>query len=359
MRIAVGMSGGVDSSVTALLLKEQGHEVIGVTLKFHSVEACEIEGTHHICCSPEDVRDAVRVSQRIGIPHLTIDWERVFRERVIRYFVDEHRRGRTPNPCAVCNREVKTGFLARYLKEVADIDFLATGHYARIEDLEGVGRVVRRGVDGRRDQSYFLSLVRREDLQLLLFPLGNYTKEEVRRIAEERGLEVARKKDSQEVCFLMGKSPGEYLEGVLGRREGIIKHVSGKVLGRHGGFYRFTIGQRRGLGISWKRPLYVVDIDPKTNTVVVGEEEYLYNDALVVRDINFHVPMDMWGGEVLAQIRYRSEPVPVESVRKTSDGYTVKFRKEVRGITPGQVIAFYRGDLLLGGGVIEAPAYGG
>jgi len=210
-------------------------------------------------------------------------------------------------------------------------------------------------VDRSRDQSYFLALVRREDLDLLMFPLGNYTKEEVRRIAEEKGLEVARKRDSQEVCFLMGRSPGEYLEGILGTREGLIRHVSGKVLGKHGGFYRFTIGQRRGLGVSWKRPLYVVDIDPKTNTVVVGEEEYLYNDALIVKDINFHVPVEMWGEGILAQIRYRSEPVPVESIRRSPEGYIVKFRKEVRGITPGQVIAFYRGDLLLGGGIIEAP----
>ncbi len=358
MRVAVGMSGGVDSSVTALLLKERGYEIIGVTLRFHSVEACEVEGTHHICCSPEDVRDAARVAKRIGIPHLTFDWEKVFRERVIDYFVKEYLKGRTPNPCAVCNREVKTGFFARYLREVADIDFLATGHYARIEDVEGFGKVIKRAVDRRRDQSYFLALVRREDLDLLMFPLGDMTKEEVRRIAEEKGLEVAKKRDSQEVCFLMGKSPGEYLEGIVGRREGQIRHVSGRVLGKHPGVYHFTIGQRRGLGISWTRPLYVVDIDPETNTVVVGEEEYLYNDALIVKEINFHVPLERWR-DVSAQIRYRSSPVPLESVIKTSDGYIVRFKEEVRGITPGQVIAFYSGDVLLGGGIIEAPLYEG
>jgi tRNA-specific 2-thiouridylase len=358
MRIAVGMSGGVDSSVAALLLKEQGHEVIGVTLRFHTLEACQLEGTHHVCCSPEDVRDAARVAQRIGIPHLTFDWERIFKERVIDYFVEEYLRGRTPNPCAVCNREVKTGFFARYLKKVADIDLLATGHYARIEEVENLGRVIRRGVDTRRDQSYFLALLRREDLQLLTFPLGHMTKEEVRRIAEERGLEVARKRDSQEVCFLMGRSPGEYLEERVGRREGLIRHVSGKVLGKHGGVYHFTIGQRRGLGVSWSRPLYVVDIDPATNTVVVGEEEYLYNDRLLVKEINFHVPPDRWRN-VSAQIRYRSRPVPLESLEKTSDGYIVRFKEEVRGITPGQVIAFYSDDILLGGGVIEAPLYEG
>ena len=354
MRIAVGMSGGVDSSVTALLLKEQGHEVIGVTLRFHTVEACEIEGTHHICCSPEDVRDAARVAKRLGIPHITLDWERIFKDRVINYFVEEYLKGRTPNPCAVCNREVKTGFLARYLREVAEIDFLATGHYARIEEVEGLGRVIRRSIDRRRDQSYFLALVRREDLDLLIFPLGNMTKEEVREIAERACLEVARKRDSQEVCFLMGRSPGEYLEERVGRREGVIRHVSGKVLGRHGGIFHFTIGQRRGLGVSWERPLYVIDIDPDTNTVLVGEEEFLYSDTLLVRDINLHVPMERWSG-VSAQIRYRSDPVPVERIERTSDGYKVRFSREVRGIAPGQVVAFYMGDVLLGGGIIEAP----
>ncbi len=353
MRIAVGMSGGVDSSVTALLLKEQGHEVIGVTLRFHSVEACEVEGTHNVCCSPKDVQDAARVSRRLGIPHLTFDWERIFRERVIDYFVDEYLRGRTPNPCALCNREVKTGFFARYLREVAQIDRLATGHYACIEEDPHLGRVIKRGIDRRRDQSYFLSLLRREDLELLEFPLGGMTKEEVREIAKRYGLEVADKRDSQEVCFLMGRSPGEYIEGVVGRREGKIVHVSGKVLGTHGGIYNFTIGQRRGLGISYRRPLYVIDLDPHTNTVVVGEEDYLYSDTLRVRSLNFLVPMDRWGGKVEAQIRYRHSPAEVEKIEKTSEGYRVKFKEPVRGITPGQVVAFYSGEVLLGGGIID------
>ncbi len=347
------MSGGVDSSVTALLMKEKGHEVIGVTLRFHTIEACEVEGTHNVCCSPKDVQDAARVSQKLGIPHLTFDWERIFKERVIDYFVEEYSRGRTPNPCAVCNREVKTGYFARYLRAVADIDRLATGHYARIEEDPSFGRVIKRGTDRKRDQSYFLALVRREDLDLLEFPLGNMTKEEVRELARSYGLEVADKRDSQEVCFLMGKSPGEYLEKIVGLREGEIRHVSGKTLGRHSGIYNFTIGQRRGLGISYSKPLYVVDIDASTNTVFVGEEEYLYNDKLYVRELNLHVPMERWE-DVSAQIRYRHSPVRVESVKRTSDGYEVKFREEVRGITPGQVVAFYSGDILLGGGIIEA-----
>lgn len=346
------MSGGVDSSVTALLMKEKGYDVIGVTLRFHSVEACEVEGTHNVCCSPKDVQDAVKVSQRLGIPHLTFDWEKVFKEKVIEYFTREYMRGRTPNPCALCNREVKTGYFARYLRAVADIDRLATGHYARLVDVPGVGKVIKRGVDRKRDQSYFLALVRKEDLSLLEFPLGSMTKEEVREIARSHGLEVADKRDSQEVCFLMGRSPGEFLEERFGKREGLIKHVSGKVLGRHGGIYNFTIGQRRGLGVSYSRPLYVIDLDPETNTVLVGEEEYLYSDTIYVGDINLHVPMERWKN-VQVQIRYRHTPVDVESVEKLSDLFRVKLREEVRGVTPGQIAAFYEGDTLLGGGIIE------
>lgn len=352
MRIAVGMSGGVDSSVTALLLKKQGHEVIGVTLRFHSVEACEIEGSHNVCCSPKDVRDAAAVSQKLGIPHLTFDWEKIFKDKVIDYFIEEYLSGRTPNPCAICNREVKTGYFARYLKAVADIDRLATGHYARIEDNPELGRVIRRGVDRRRDQSYFLALVKKEDLELLEFPLGKMTKEEVREIARRYGLEVAEKRDSQDVCFLMGKKPGKYLEERVGRREGFIKHVSGKVLGKHSGIYNFTVGQRRGLGVSYGKPVYVVDIDPSTNTVVVGEEEYLYNDTFVIKDLNLHVPLEKWK-EVVVQIRYNHVPVPLEELKEISDGYVVKLKEDVRGITPGQVAAFYTGDTLLGGGIIE------
>ncbi len=346
------MSGGVDSSVTALLMKREGHEVIGVTLRFHTISACGGEIPKGVCCSPEDVRDAARVSQKLGIPHLTFDWERIFRERVIEPFVKDYSDGRTPNPCALCNREVKTGYFARYLKMVADIDRLATGHYARLENHHQFGRIIRRARDLKRDQSYFLALVRKEDLDLLEFPLGNMTKEEVREIARSHGLDVAEKRDSQEVCFLMGKSPGEYLTELLGTREGPIKHVTGKILGKHRGVFNYTIGQRRGLGISHPRPLYVVDLDPSTNTVVVGEEEYLYSDTLYVGEINLHVPMNLWRN-VSAQIRYRQRAVPVESIDKTPSGFRVRFREEVRGIAPGQVIAFYEGDLLLGGAVIE------
>ncbi len=345
------MSGGVDSSVAALLLKEKGYEVIGVTLRFHTQEECAINESLNVCCSPKDVKDAAEVSKRLGIPHLTFDWEKIFKDRVIDYFIREYGKGRTPNPCAVCNRDVKTGFFARYLKKVADIDYLATGHYANLKETEE-GKLISRGRDRRRDQSYFLSLVRKEDLELLMFPLGEMSKEEVRETARRFGLEVAQKRDSQEVCFLMGMSPGEYLSQRLGSLEGDIVHVSGKVLGRHRGIFNYTVGQRRGLGISYGRPLYVVEIRAQDNTVVVGEEEYLYNDEVWVKELNLHVPLERWR-EASLQIRYRHKPVRLKSIDRVGDRYRVILEEKVKGIAPGQVAAFYEGDTLLGGGIID------
>jgi len=351
MRIAVAMSGGVDSSVSALLLKEAGHEIIGVTLRFHR-EECTRDLSHNVCCSPQDVKDAALISQQIGIPHITLSWEEIFRERVINYFIEEYTAGRTPNPCAVCNREVKTAFLADYLKKVADIDRLATGHHAVIEDDPRYGRVIKRGKDPLKDQSYFLSLIPPESLKILEFPIGHLTKEEVRNIARERGLGVAEKRDSQEVCFLMGMTPGEYIESMVGKREGEIVTEEGEVLGRHRGIYNYTIGQRRGLGVATGRPLYVIGIDPQTNRVIVGEEEALYSEGLFVKAINFHVLPEKWNRPV-AQIRYRSRPVGVRDIVEEGDGYRILFEERIRGITPGQVVAFYEGEVLLGGSIIE------
>ena len=351
MRIAVAMSGGVDSSVSALILKEKGYEVIGVTLRFHS-EECRSGLSHNVCCSPQDVRDAAFVSQQLGIPHITLSWEEIFRERVIKYFVDEYLSGRTPNPCAVCNREVKTAFLADYLKKVADIDRLATGHHAIIGEHPQYGKVIRRGKDQKKDQSYFLSLIPQKSFENLEFPIGSMTKEEIRTIARKRGLRVAEKRDSQEVCFLMGMTPGEFIERLRGEKKGDIVTKDGAVLGTHRGIFNFTIGQRRGLGISAGKPLYVLDLDPEGNRVIVGEEEFLYSEGLRVKAINFHVPPERWN-RTFAQIRYRSRPVGVKDIVREGDGYRIIFEERVRGITPGQVIAFYDGDVLLGGSIIE------
>lgn len=351
MRVAVGMSGGVDSSVSALLMKLAGYEVIGVTLRFHTLpESCSVDDLR-VCCSPQDVKDAVRVSEKLGIPHITLDWERIFKNRVIDYFVKEYLEGKTPNPCAVCNRDVKTGFLAKYLREVVQIDKLATGHYAKILEYKE-RKMVGKAQDKNKDQSYFLALVERDVLELLEFPIGSYTKDQVRRIAQEYNLPVAQKRDSQEVCFLMGKKPGEFLRDLVGLKEGVMTDTEGKVLGRHTGIYNFTIGQRRGLRVSAGKPLYVIDVDWQNNRLIVGEEDKLYRDGLKLLYLNTHLPIKEWE-DVYAVVRYRSKPVRVKDIRETQDGsYLVEFEEKVWGITPGQVCAFYKEDMLLGGGVI-------
>ena len=341
MRFAVGMSGGVDSSVCALLLKEQGHEVVGITLRFHQ-EVCSSDGLR-VCCSPKDVQDAVRVSEFLGIPHLTIDWEELFRKRVVEPFVQEHLLGKTPNPCAVCNRDVKTGFLARYLHTIG-FDRLATGHYARLTTYKGE-RLIARAKDTKRDQSYFLSLVRKEDLELLEFPLGDLTKEEVRAIAKERRLPVWDKRDSQDVCFLMGKSPGEFIEERVGSREGYF-YFEGKPVGKHRGFFHYTIGQRKGLGVSLGFPVYVSGVDPESNAVFLSREEKLYKDWLLLEDLNIHLDLQKWERPTV-QVRYRNKPVGVKDIEKRSEGYLVRFQEPVRGITPGQVCAFYEGEYVI------------
>jgi len=351
MRVAVGMSGGVDSSVSALLMKLAGHEVIGVTLRFHTLpESCSVDDLR-VCCSPQDVKDAAKVSEKLGIPHITLDWERIFKSRVIDYFVKEYLEGKTPNPCAVCNRDVKTGFLAKYLREVAQIDKLATGHYAKILEYRG-RKMVAKAEDKNKDQSYFLALMERDVLELLEFPIGSYTKDQVRKIAQEYNLPVAQKKDSQEVCFLIGKKPGEFLRDFVDTKEGIITDTEGKVLGKHTGIYNFTIGQRRGLRLSIGKPLYVIDLDEQNNRIIVGEKDELYRNSLKLLYLNAHLPIKEWG-DVYAVVRYRSKPVRVRDIRETQDGgYFVEFEERVWGITPGQVCAFYEGDVLLGGGVI-------
>jgi tRNA-specific 2-thiouridylase len=351
MRVAVGMSGGVDSSVSALLMKLAGHEVIGVTLRFHTLpESCSVDDLR-VCCSPQDVKDAAKVSEKLSIPHITLDWERIFKSRVIDYFVKEYLEGKTPNPCAVCNRDVKTGFLAKYLREVAQIDKLATGHYAKILEYRG-RKMVAKAEDRNKDQSYFLALMERDVLELLEFPIGSYTKDQVRKIAQEYNLPVAQKKDSQEVCFLMGKKPGEFLRDFVDTKEGIITDTEGKVLGKHTGIYNFTIGQRRGLRLSIGKPLYVIDLDEQNNRIIVGEKDELYRNSLKLLYLNAHLPIKEWG-DVYAVVRYRSKPVRVRDIRETQDGgYFVEFEERVWGITPGQVCAFYEGDVLLGGGVI-------
>ncbi|RMD45241.1 MAG: tRNA 2-thiouridine(34) synthase MnmA [Aquificota bacterium] len=351
-RVAVGLSGGVDSSVSALLLKEKGYDVVGITLKLSSIE-CSTD--IQVCCSTEDIKDAKRVASFLGIEHYVVDWEEVFKEKVIKAFVEELKRGKTPNPCSICNRDVKTGLLTKYVRTVLGADFLATGHYIRKikkQDRE----LITRGVDIKKDQSYFMALVEKEIIPFLLFPLGELTKEETRKLAEKYKIPVSQKKDSFEICFTAGKTPGEYIyeNRIFPIEEGDILHISGKVLGKHKGLPFYTIGQRKGLGIRWKEPLYVLEKLPEQNAIVVGEKENLYTDRVSVKSFNFHLEPEKWDIKNLyVQGRYKQKPVKIKDVDIEKNKITFVFEEKQPRFAPGQILAVYEsGNVLLGGGII-------
>ena len=351
-KVAIAMSGGVDSSVSALLLKEKGFQVIGITLKMSSI-VCDT-GVQ-VCCSPQDVKDAKRVASFLGIEHYVLDWEDIFREKVIRYFVEEYRKGKTPNPCSICNREVKTGLLARYAVNVLGVDYLATGHYLGKAYIDG-HTVIKRGKDIQKDQSYFMALLEKDVLDYLMFPLENMTKEETRNIATRYKIPVAQKSESFEICFTAGKTPGEYIRehGLLPVEKGDIVLPDGKVVGKHTGLVDYTIGQRRGLGVSWKEPLYVIDKVPEENKIIVGNKLQLMTEQVETGELNLFVPEEyLFERNISVQGRYRQKPVEVSRIEKTEDGYRFEFKQPQTKFAPGQVLAIYSGDYLLGGGIIR------
>ena len=350
-KVAVAMSGGVDSSAAALLLKEKGFDVIGITLKMSSI-SCDTG--MQVCCSPEDVKDAKRVASYLGIEHYVLDWEEIFKKKVIDYFVDQYKKGKTPNPCSICNREVKTGLLAKYVREILGADLLATGHYLGTAQIEE-NKVIKRGKDRNKDQSYFMALLEKEVLDYLIFPLENLTKEETRKTAEKYKIPVAKKSESFEICFTAGKSPGEYLKetGLMPPLKGDILLKNGKKVGTHTGLANYTIGQRRGLGVAWKEPLYVVEKIPEENALIVGTKEDLLTEYVETEDLNLFIPEDkLHSLELTVQGRYRQKPVEIKSFEKVGNGYRFYFKEPQVRFASGQVLALYWGDKLLGGGII-------
>lgn len=360
----MGMSGGVDSSVAAWLLLRQGYEVVGVTLNLWSYEGRE--EPYNECCSLE-----VRVvAEQLGIEHRFVDAGDRFYRRVVEPFVEEYAGGRTPSPCGRCNRFVRFPKLLELAEEMG-CDFVATGHHARIRFDARTGRYrLLRGVDPWKDQSYFLYGLTQEQLARLLFPIGEHTKEEVWEIARARGLVAARKRESQDLCFLPRGDPKAYLkEKADGRlRPGEIVDLEGRVLGRHEGLAFYTVGQRRGLGIAAGERLYVVALDVERNRVIVGPEEALYSTGLIAEDVHFLVPElreELRGGSlpVEVKVRYRSRAVPATLCpypdRETAAvpdpkgaRVRVEFEEPQRAVTPGQLAVFYQGEEVLGGGTI-------
>ncbi|MDU1321065.1 tRNA 2-thiouridine(34) synthase MnmA [Clostridium sporogenes] len=352
-KVLVGMSGGVDSSVAAYLLKEQGYEVIGVTMQIwqDDEEFTEKEGG---CCSLSAVADARRVANKIGIPFYVMNFKDAFKRNVIDYFVDEYMEGRTPNPCIACNKFIKfSSFLDKAM--AMGIDYVATGHYAIIEKQKD-RYIIRKSEDDKKDQTYALYNLTQFQLERTLMPCGQYKKSQIREIAKDIGLRVHNKKDSEEICFIPDNDHGRYIKNRFPNkvREGNFVDKQGNILGTHKGIVYYTIGQRKGLGIAFGKPMYVVDINPFRNEVVLGSIEDLLNTELIAKDTNY-IPFDTLKEpmEVEAKIRYSQIPSKA-IITPIDDGRVrVNFHEKQRAITKGQSVVFYKDDLLIGGGIIE------
>ncbi len=354
------MSGGVDSSVAAALLKERGCDVIGMTMQIwdHASFAAEEGETFGTCCSLDDVHDARRVADSLEIPFYVVNFEKEFEKQVIDRFCEDYFNGRTPNPCVLCNQVLKFEILLRRAREL-QADYLVTGHYARIVSDHG-RHALHKGRDEAKDQSYFLFTLTQQQMRFVRFPLGDLTKEAVRAHAERLGLRVAEKPESQDICFVPDGDYVRFLEEQrgVGSMNGEIVHVNGQILGRHQGTYRYTIGQRRGLGLSWPEPLYVVAIDAAARCVVVGEKSHLANDVCRVYDLNWSIPVPHEGFNAACRIRYRQREVPARITPCADGSVEVRFEQPQQGITPGQAAVFYDGDRVLGGGWIDSPQAG-
>lgn len=349
-RIAVGLSGGLDSSFAAYLLKREGWDVVGFTLKFYPEE--------NRCCDLDSLDQARRLCYKLDIPHFCLDVGELFDKEIIDYFIDSYLQGLTPNPCAYCNRLIKFGNFLEKLKSLG-INHLATGHYARLIK-KGKIYLLKSGKDSKKSQEYFLALLNPSVLKHLVFPLGNYTKDEVKRIARLKKIIHKERKESQDVCFVRDKSYSEFIE--KNRKDyrkysGQIKHLSGEILGRHKGIYHYTYGQRSGLGVAWKEPLYVIGIDNKDNSIIVGERNFLRKDTFRVEALNWlysstkYLPVAGKVKNITVKVRYNSSNIAC-SLNIKGKVAEVKLASKIDAITPGQLAAFYHRDLLLGGGII-------
>lgn len=353
-RVLLGMSGGIDSTVSAMLLLEQGYEVVGVTFRtFDSIqESCLAKEKG--CCSVESIMEAKHNAERMGFEHHIVDFRDTFRRCVIQNFIDEYMSGHTPNPCVLCNSHIKWGELMRVADEYG-CDFIATGHYARIKERDG-HTYLATAADIKKDQTYFLWMLTEEQLKRTIFPLGDLTKDQVREIARSHGYEkLATKRESQEICFIpnddyrafLRASVPDYEERV---RAGEYVDAEGHVLGKHEGFVNYTIGQRKGLGIALGHPAYVTHIDAEKNRITLGTNEDLFTTELRFKQMRPSTSRDfeISASPLTAKVRYRSQAVPV----KTIDEGRLEFASPVWGVTPGQSVVLYQDNLVVGGGII-------
>ncbi|AFQ42981.1 tRNA 2-thiouridine(34) synthase MnmA [Desulfosporosinus meridiei] len=360
-KVVVGMSGGVDSSMAAALLKEEGYDVIGVTLQIWDPTGPEVEGG---CCSNSAIDDARRVAFILGIPHYVMNFRSYFKETVVDYFTQSYFYGETPNPCLACNRHVKFGEMLRKARGLG-AEFIATGHYAQVlRDPNSERFLLSRSADQRKDQTYALYMLTQEQLKHTLFPLADYKKEHIREMARERGLGVGDKPESQEICFIPDDDYASFLKerSEIPIKPGDFVDLAGKKLGRHEGIIHFTVGQRKGLGVTFGKPMFVVGLNPERNEVVLGEDKDVFTDTLWAEDLNWiSIPELTEPIKVHAKIRYNSSGAPATIIPgEIGSGYgvMVQFDEPQRAVTPGQAVVFYQGNLVVGGGKIISDPRG-
>lgn len=353
-KVVVGMSGGVDSSVAAYLLKEQGYDVIGVTMQIWQDDYNEEERKTEGCCGITAVDDARRVADYIGIPYYVMNFKQEFKANVIDYFLEEYRLGRTPNPCIACNRYVKWEALLHRSMEIG-ADYIATGHYARIAKLPNGRYAIRNSVTAKKDQTYALYNLTQEQLKRTLMPIGNLAKEDTRRIATEIGLPVAHKPDSQDICFIPDGDYAAFIEkhNPAATKPGNFVDREGNILGTHRGITHYTIGQRKGLNLSMGHPVFVTAIRPQTNEVVIGEDGDVFTSRLIANKVNFMSIPDIEGDyRSFAKIRYNHGGSPCVVRKLEKDLIECVFDEPVRAVTPGQAVVFYDGEYVMGGATI-------
>mgnify|MGYP005764712831 CR=1 FL=1 len=353
--VVVGMSGGVDSSVAAFLLKQQGYHVIGVTMQIWQEQSRQCQEDHGGCCGLSAVDDARRVAFKLDIPYYVMNFRKEFQENVIDYFVSEYQQGRTPNPCIACNRYVKWEALLHRSKEIG-ADFIATGHYARIEKHPKTGRyAIKTSVTAKKDQTYALYNLTQQQLQSTLMPIGAYHKEEIRKIAEEIDIRISKKADSQEICFVPDNDYSHFIENETGKKypAGDFVDLDGNVLAKHNGIIHYTVGQRKGLGVAFGKPMYVYALDVKNNQVILCENDALFHKTLFAGNLNF-MSLEKIEGEMRleAKIRYSHKKAWCTVRMKNKNEIECIFDQPQRAITPGQAVVLYDGEYVAGGGTI-------